>query len=175
MNEVQADLKRRKIPFDKDITVGAMIEVPSAAILAEDIARKVDFLSIGSNDLIQYIMAVDRDNNAVASLYRQFHPAVLRTIKDVIDAGHRAGIWVGMCGEMAGDPLATPLLVGLGIDELSVTPGILPEIKKIIRTIKYEEAREVAAMVMSLHTDVEIRAYLTTVLRTHIPDIPLDT
>ena len=142
--------------------------------MAEEIAAEVDFLSIGSNDLIQYMLAVDRDNAAVAPLYQQFHPAVLRTIKWVIDAGHKKSVWVGMCGEMAGDPLATVLLVGMGIDELSVVPTVLPEIKKIIRTIKFKDAKRVAEKVLSLNTDVEIREYLVSVVKKQIPDIPLE-
>ena len=105
------ELDGRNIPYDPGIKTGVMIEVPAAAVLAEQIAAESDFLSIGTNDLIQYLLAVDRDNAAVAPLYQQFNPAVLRTIKGIIDAGHKRGVWVGMCGEMAGDPLATVLLV----------------------------------------------------------------
>ncbi len=174
VKEAKNELKAKDIHFDSRIKVGVMIEVPSAALMAEEIAAEVDFLSIGSNDLIQYMLAVDRDNAAVAPLYQQFHPAVLRTIKWVIDAGHKKSVWVGMCGEMAGDPLATVLLVGMGIDELSVVPTVLPEIKKIIRTIKFKDAKRVAEKVLSLNTDVEIREYLVSVVKKQIPDIPLE-
>ena len=112
LKQAKNDLKIRGVHFDARVKIGVMIEVPSAAIMAEEIAAEVDFLSIGSNDLIQYLLAVDRDNAAVAPLYQQFNPAVLRTIKSIIDAGHKKNVWVGMCGEMAGDPLATVLLVG---------------------------------------------------------------
>ncbi|HCV43507.1 MAG TPA: phosphoenolpyruvate--protein phosphotransferase [Bacteroidetes bacterium] len=168
------ELKARGLHFDARIKIGVMIEVPSAAIMAEEIAAEVDFLSIGSNDLIQYLLAVDRDNAAVAPLYQQFNPAVLRTIKAVIDAGHRKNIWVGMCGEMGGDPIATILLVGMGIDELSVVPTVLPEIKKIIRTIKYKDAVRIADKVLTLHTEDEIREYLASVIKKQLPDIPLE-
>jgi len=142
--------------------------------MAEEIAGEVDFLSIGTNDLIQYLLAVDRDNAAVAHLFQQFNPAVLRTIKHVIDAGHRRGVWVGMCGEMAGDPVATLLLVGLGMDELSVGPTVLPEIKKIIRSVKLKDAKRVADKVLALSTEDEIKEYLSSVVKNKVPEIPLE-
>jgi phosphotransferase system enzyme I (PtsI) len=151
-----------------------MIEVPSAAVLAEELAGEVDFLSIGTNDLIQYLLAVDRDNASVAHLFQQYNAAVLRTIKHVIDAGHRRKVWVGMCGEMAGDPLATALLVGLGIDELSVVPTVLPEIKKIIRSFKYKDAKRIADKVLTLAAEDEIKDYLAAVVKDHVPEIPLE-
>ena len=154
--------------------MGVMIEVPSAAVLAADLAQEVDFFSIGTNDLIQYLLAVDRDNSFVARLYQQFNPAVLRTIKSVIEAGHKRNLWVGMCGEMAGDPLATVLLVGLGIDELSVVPTVLPEIKKIIRSIKRKDAKRVADKVLSLPTEEEIKEYLASIVKDRVPEFPLE-
>jgi len=174
LHTAMQDLKSRNIPFDPGLKVGVMIEVPAAAILADQIAAEVDFLSIGTNDLIQYLLAVDRDNSAVAPLYQQFNPAVLRTIKMVIDAGHKKKVWVGMCGEMAADPLATVLLVGLGLDEWSVIPSMLPEIKKIIRTIKHKDAKQIAEKALSLNTENEIREYLAAFLRTRIPEIPFE-
>jgi phosphoenolpyruvate-protein phosphotransferase (PTS system enzyme I) len=134
----------------------------------------VDFLSIGTNDLIQYMLAVDRDNNAVATLYTAFDPAVIRTIKMIIDAGHRQRVWVGMCGEMAGDPLATLLLVGLGLDEFSVIPSVLPEIKKIIRSVRFKDARKIAEKVLTMSSSDQIRDYLSSVIRDQIPEIPLE-
>jgi phosphotransferase system enzyme I (PtsI) len=119
-------------------------------------------------------MAVDRDNSYVASLFQQFHPAVLRTIKMIIDAGHRRHVWVGMCGEMAGDPLATVLLLGLGIDELSVVPTVLPEIKKIIRSVRYREARRVANKVLTLSSADEVRKYLRSVMKEKLPKVPIE-
>ena len=175
LRQAKDDLKARGLPFDARMKTGVMIEVPSAAVLAEEIAAEVDFLSIGTNDLIQYILAVDRDNSAVAALYQQFNPAVLRTIKSVIDAGHKRGVWVGMCGEMAGDPLATVLLVGLGIDELSVIPTVLPEIKKIIRSIKHKDAKKIADKVLTLSTEDEIKEYLSSVIKNKVPDLPIES
>jgi phosphotransferase system enzyme I (PtsI) len=142
--------------------------------LAGEIAAEVDFLSIGTNDLIQYLLAVDRGNSAVAPLFQHFNPAVLRTIKSVIEAGHKGKKWVGMCGEMAGDPLATVLLVGFGLDEFSVLPSVLPEIKKIIRSIKYKEAQRIAERVLVLPTEEEIREYLSSIVKTKLPELPLD-
>jgi phosphoenolpyruvate-protein phosphotransferase (PTS system enzyme I) len=174
LKQAMADLDARGLPYDRDVKVGVMIEVPAAAVMADQIAAEVDFLSIGTNDLIQYLMAVDRDNDAVQPLYQQFNPAVLRTVKFVIEAGHKKGVWVGMCGEMAGDPLATVLLVGLGIDELSVGPAVLPEIKKIILSIKQKDAKRVADKALAMASDHEIREYLSSIIRNKIPEIPLD-
>jgi len=175
LEQAKQELEGAGTAFDRAIKSGVMIEVPSAALQAHQIARETDFLSIGTNDLIQYTLAVDRDNSAVSPLYQQFHPAVLRVIKMTIDAAHEAKIWVGMCGEMAGDPLATILLVGLGLDEFSVIPSLLPEIKKIIRSVDIGAARDIAAHAMALPTAGEIREYLTGVMREMLPDIPLDT
>ena len=174
LERAKDDLRTRGLSFDPAIKVGVMIEVPSAAILAEEIAAEIDFLSIGTNDLIQYILAVDRDNAAVADLYQQFNPAVLRTLKMIVDAGHKRNVWVGMCGEMAGDPLATVLLVGLGLDELSVNPSILPEIKKIIRSVKQKDCRKIAEKALSLSTEDDIKHFLAGIVKNKVPEIPLD-
>jgi phosphotransferase system enzyme I (PtsI) len=174
VRKAKEELKTGGYRYDQRIKIGVMIEVPSAALVADEIAQEVDFLSIGTNDLIQYLMAVDRDNSYVASLFQQFHPAVLRTIKMIIDAGHRRHVWVGMCGEMAGDPLATVLLLGLGIDELSVVPTVLPEIKKIIRSVRYREARRVANKVLTLSSADEVRKYLRSVMKEKLPKVPIE-
>jgi phosphoenolpyruvate-protein phosphotransferase (PTS system enzyme I) len=174
VSQAKKELDERALPYDPDIKIGIMIEVPAAAVLAEEMAAEADFLSIGTNDLIQYLLAVDRDNAAVAPLYQQFNPAVLKTIRHIIDAGHKKGVWVGMCGEMAVDPLATVLLVGLGIDELSVIPSVLPEIKKIILSIKYKEAKRVADKVLAMSTEQEIRDHLSSITKNKVPEIPLD-
>ena len=173
VKQAKADLRERGIRFDPRIKTGVMIEVPSAALLAEEIAAEVDFLSIGTNDLIQYILAVDRDNSYVAPLFQQFNPAVLRVIKGVIEAGHRKHVWVGMCGEMAADPLATILLIGLGIDELSVVPSMLPEIKKIIRSVRASEARRIAKKALTFSSAAEVNDYLLSVMKKKLPEIPL--
>jgi phosphotransferase system enzyme I (PtsI) len=174
VERAKADLTKRGLPFDPNIKIGVMIEVPSAALLTDLIAPMVDFLSIGTNDLIQYMLAVDRDNSAVAALYQQFNPAVLRVIKTTIDEGHKHKVWVGMCGEMAGDPLATVLLVGLGLDEFSVVPSLLPEIKKIIRSVKAREAKRVAEKALTLPTADEIKKHLVSFMKKKMPDIPLE-
>lgn len=160
LEEVKKELKHKKIPFDEGIEVGIMVEIPSAALAGDSLAKESNFFSIGTNDLIQYTLAVDRGNERIAHLYQGFHPAVLRLIKETIDAGHRNGIWVGLCGEMAGDPLATVILVGMGVDELSTSAMAIPEIKKIIRSITFEEAQKLAKEVLSLSTVDEIKKVL---------------
>ncbi len=170
----KAQLAEKKMPYDNGIQVGVMIEVPAAAVIAEDIAREVDFLSIGTNDLIQYLLAVDRGNEIVSGLFQEFHPAVVRFLRRIIERGKHGNLWVGMCGEMAGDPLATMLLLGLGLDEFSVVPHILPEIKKIIRSVHYSEAKHLAERVLKMETEDEIEAYMKEVMKNKFPDIPLD-
>jgi len=174
-NELLAEAKRElaaaNISFNNDIEVGAMIEIPSAAVTADLIAPLVKFFSLGTNDLIQYSMAVDRVNERVAYLYQPTHPAILRLIKNTIDAGHKHGIWVGVCGEMAADPIICPLLVGLGIDEISVTPPAVPVIKDIIRNITLRQAREVAGRAMEAKSAVEVLEQCRNLIRQVAPEI----
>jgi phosphotransferase system enzyme I (PtsI) len=144
VEEYKAELRAEKVAFDENIEIGAMIEIPSAAIAADTLASRVKFFSLGTNDLIQYALAVDRLNERIAHLYEPTHPAVVRLIKLTVDAANRHGIWCGVCGEMAGDPLLTPLLLGLGVHELSVAPSFLPRIKFLIRRLKMAEAKELA-------------------------------
>ncbi len=160
LEEVKDELRDKKIPFDENIEVGIMVEIPSAALSADSLAKESDFFSIGTNDLIQYTLAVDRGNERIAHLYQGFHPSVLKLIKQTIDAGHRNGIWVGLCGEMAGDPLATVLLVGMGVDELSTSAMAIPEVKKIIRSITFKEAQKLAEQVLNLSAIDEIKKAL---------------
>lgn len=174
VEEAKNQLRLANIPFDETIKVGVMVEVPAAAVIAEDLAREVNFLSIGTNDLIQYLLAVDRGNDVVSGLYQEFHPAVLRFLRRIIERGKRKDVWIGMCGEMAGDPLATMLLLGLGLDEFSVVPTVLPEIKKIIRSVKYKEAKKIAKHALTLETEDEVKAYLRGVMKEKFPDIPLN-
>jgi phosphoenolpyruvate-protein phosphotransferase (PTS system enzyme I) len=173
INEVKTELSVKGIPFDRDIQVGAMIEVPSAAILAKEIALMLDFLSIGTNDLIQYLLAVDRGNPTINKLFQEFHPAVLRMIQHTIDAGKKRKVPVAMCGEMAGDPIATILLVGMGIDSFSVVPSVLPEVKKIIRSISYKEAAKISRRALTMKTSEEVFDYLRKTLKTKLPEVPI--
>ena len=142
LEKAKEELRKEGKPFKEDIEVGVMIEVPSAAVISDIIAKEVDFLSIGTNDLIQYTMAVDRLNADVAHLYEPMHPAILRLLKNIIDSAHAAGKNVGMCGEMAGDPLYTVILLGLGLDEFSMSAVQIPKVKKIIRSISKAEAKK---------------------------------
>lgn len=166
IEQAKDELRAQKIPFDEQMELGVMIEVPSAAIMADVIAEEVDFLSIGTNDLIQYTLAVDRGNANVAHLYKRLPPSVLRIIKQVVDAGHSKGVWVGMCGEMAADPLATLILLGLDLDELSVSPAMLPEVKRIIRAATFEQAERIAEKALQMKTSEEIETYIRNVMAT---------
>ncbi len=160
LNEVKRDLEAEGIAFSSDIPVGCMIEVPSAAMTSDILARKADFFSIGTNDLIQYTIAVDRGNEKISDLYEPFHPAVLRLIRMVVENGHAAGIPVGMCGEMAGDPMATVILLGLGLDELSMSAFGIPEIKRIIRSTTILEAEEFLGTLMDMKSIRDIDRYV---------------
>jgi len=160
LNEAKEELRRKKIPFDEEIPVGIMVEIPSAALAGDALAKECDFFSIGTNDLIQYTLAVDRGNEKIAHLYQGFHPAVLKLIKETIDAARKNGIWVGLCGEMAADPQATTMLVGMGVDELSTSAMAIPQIKKIIRSIKFEDAKIHAREVLKLSTIDEVKKFL---------------
>jgi len=165
LNEVKEELKNKGMPFDNNIEVGAMIEVPSAAMTADFLASEADFFSIGTNDLIQYSLAVDRANEKVAYLYEPTHPAVLRMIKNIIEAGHNAGIWVGMCGEMAGESSLVLLLLGLGLDEFSIPPQVIPEVKYIIRSVTIKQAKTIALEALKLSTGKEVEEFSQTKLR----------
>jgi phosphotransferase system enzyme I (PtsI) len=172
LDSVKVELRIEGIPFNAAIEIGTMIEVPSAAIMSDVIAAKVNFLSLGTNDLIQYTLAVDRSNERISYLYENFPPAVLRLIKQVIDAGHRKGIWVGLCGEMASDPQAILILVGLGLDEFSVSPVALPKIKQIIRSIEYAEAAEIAQRILAMETGSEIQKYIEVIMAEKFKHLP---
>jgi phosphoenolpyruvate-protein phosphotransferase (PTS system enzyme I) len=174
LEDVKKELKKEKIPFADNIPVGAMIEVPSAAITSHILAKEADFFSIGTNDLIQYSLAVDRVNEKIAYLYEPAHPAVLNLIKMVIDNGHKEGIKVSLCGEMAGDISLTMVLLGLGLDEFSTSPIAVPEIKKVIRSINYFQAKEVADRVLDFTTGEEVREYARKKLAEFVPDLALE-
>ncbi|MCD6471630.1 phosphoenolpyruvate--protein phosphotransferase [Candidatus Aerophobetes bacterium] len=171
LSEVKEELEKEGLPFDRDIEVGAMIEVPSAAIIADLLAKEMDFFSLGTNDLIQYSLAVDRVNEKVAYLYQPLHPTILRLIDNIIKCAHRENIWVGACGEMAGDSLFALILLGLEVDEFSVAPTSLLEIKKLIRGIKWEETQEVASKLLKLSTSSEAREFAQRKLGRKIKNI----
>jgi phosphoenolpyruvate-protein phosphotransferase (PTS system enzyme I) len=156
LEEYKAELRAEKLPFDEKIEVGIMIEIPSAAVAADTLATRVKFFSLGTNDLIQYSLAVDRLNERIAHLYEPTHPAVVRLIKMTVDAADRHGIWCGICGEMAGDPYLTPLLLGLGVRELSVAPSFLPRVKFLIRRLNMTEAKELADFALKCDSGREI-------------------
>ncbi|MDI6736095.1 MAG: phosphoenolpyruvate--protein phosphotransferase [bacterium] len=164
IEEVKQELKIEKVCFDPNIEIGVMIETPSAALTADVLSGCVDFFSIGTNDLIQYTIAIDRVNEQLTHLYNPLHPAILRLINWTIESAHRQGIWVGMCGEMAGDPLFTMLLVGMGIDELSMSCVAIPKVKEVIRSIGLLEAKELAQKILKLQSAAEIETTLNEVM-----------
>ena len=164
LDECKAELTAEGKEFNKDIKVGIMIEVPAAAVISPILAKYVDFFSIGTNDLCQYTLAVDRMNEAIGSLYQPLHPGVLRLIKHVIDASHEQGKFTGMCGELASDPVATMILLGLGLDEFSMTASSIPLIKNILRSVSKAECEEVANKALTMDTAEEITGYAKSVL-----------
>ncbi|MCA6079620.1 MAG: phosphoenolpyruvate--protein phosphotransferase [Endomicrobium sp.] len=163
LEKVKQDLKKENIKFDEEMDVGSMIEVPSAAMIIDAIAKEVDFVSIGTNDLIQYTLAVDRVNENVASLYDPLHPTILRFIKHIIDESHKAGIGVGMCGEMASDPYYAPILLGFGLDEFSVASAQIPKIKRVIRSISFKNVQEVAEEILKCGDRDSISKIISTI------------
>ncbi|KAA3659879.1 MAG: phosphoenolpyruvate--protein phosphotransferase [Calditrichaeota bacterium] len=171
LEQAKDELREEKKAFNSKIDIGAMIEVPAAALITDKISEEVDFISIGTNDLVQYMLAVDRGNERVAYLYNDLHPAVLRMIKNIISAAHQKGTWVGMCGEMAGNPLATLILIGLSIDELSVSPMLLPEIKKIIRATDFKEAAKIAEKALTFSTVAEVEKFIQRYMQRKFKDL----
>ena len=170
VRDVMEDLEEEGIEFRHDIPIGMMVETPSAALMADAFAREVDFFSIGTNDLVQYTLAVDRGNEKVAPMFTVAHPAVLRLIKEVIRTGQRHGIHVSLCGEMAAEPLFTLLLLGLGLRRFSCSPPAIPEVKKMIRSVDMAHARQVARRVMGFDSDKETMNYLHAEVRGVFPD-----
>jgi phosphotransferase system enzyme I (PtsI) len=171
LEECKEELRQEGVAFSEETEVGAMIEIPSAALCAESLAREVDFFSIGTNDLIQYAIAVDRVNERIAHLYEPTHPAVVRLLKMVADAAHSNDIWVGVCGEMAGDLTMVPLLLGLGMDELSVSASLVPRVKKAVQTLSLPECQQLVADALTLETPAEILARCGEVAQRHYADL----
>jgi phosphoenolpyruvate-protein phosphotransferase (PTS system enzyme I) len=171
LKEAKTSLKEDQIPFNDNIEIGAMIETPAATLCIDHILKHVDFISIGTNDLVQYTLAVDRINENVAHLYQPFHPSVIRSLKQIFVAANRAGKRVSICGELGGDPIATMLLLGLGkLEDLSMEPHSIPKVKKIIRLIRLDEARQMADHVLNLESVEEISRFITEEMRTRFPD-----
>jgi phosphoenolpyruvate-protein phosphotransferase (PTS system enzyme I) len=171
LEECKDELRAESVAFDPALEVGAMIEVPSAVLIADALAKHARFFSIGTNDLIQYSLAVDRLNERITHLYEPTHPAILQLIKITVEAAHRNNLWVGICGEMAGDPSLVPLLVGLGVDELSAAVSVVPRVKFLIRRLKMKEARELAEFALQCDSAVDIQARCDLLARSIAPNL----
>jgi len=170
LEKAKEELRSAQIPFEENIPVGAMIETPAAALIVDQILKIVDYISIGTNDLIQYVLAVDRINENVAHLYQPFHPSVLRILREILKTAEKMGKPVSICGELGGDPMATFLLLGLGkVNELSMEPHSIPKVKKILRKITLKEARELADHSLSLSTSEDINRFINSEMRSRFP------
>lgn len=169
LDECREQLRAEGIAFSDSLDIGVMIETPSAAMIADSLAKRVQFFSIGTNDLIQYSLAVDRLNEKIAHLYEPTHPGILRLIKTTVDAGQAQGIWTGLCGEMAGDLAMVPLLIGLGVDELSVAPSMVPRVKMLIRSVEIAKARELAEFSLNSESPKEILANAMRLAKEAVP------
>jgi len=171
LEECKVELRKEGRPFNEQMEVGAMIEIPSAAVTADLLAQEVDFFSIGTNDLIQYSIAVDRVNERVAHLYEPTHPAIIRLIKNVIDAGHAHNLWVGVCGEMAGEITLTPLLIGLGVDELSTGAALVPRVKRAVQSLDVGQCLQLVEQISRLDSAAQILERCEAVARDHYPEL----
>ncbi len=175
LEECRVELRKKRIAFNENMPIGTMIEIPSAATIADLLARDSDFFSIGTNDLIQYMLAIDRVNDRIAHLYEPTHPAIIRTLRHIIDAAHKEGIKVSVCGEMAGDPIYVPLLLGLGVDELSMSPPLIPAAKYLVRALNYADAKAMAEKALTMESPKAIYAMFETFCRKRldVAKIPL--
>lgn len=169
LEEIKEELRSSSTPFDEEIPVGIMIEVPAAASIADLLAREVDFFSIGTNDLIQYFLAIDRSNDEVSYLYQPNHPGLIRTLRFVVKAAHENGIKVSICGEMAAEPMFAFVLMGMGLDSLSMDPGSIPLIKHLIRSIEYKEAKEVVERLEAFSTAKEVESFILERIKHYFP------
>lgn len=165
IEEVKQELKEKNIKFNENIEVGIMVEIPSSAVMADEFAKECDFFSIGTNDLIQYTIAVERGNEKLANLYSHFNPAVIRLIKSAIDGAHKNGILCGMCGEAAGDVKFIPLLVGLGLDEFSMNANKILKVRKLITDLDFEECKQLAKKVLQLNSTEEVKRILDNFIK----------
>ena len=163
--ELKVELRNEGLPFDESIEVGVMIETPAAAVIARHLAKEADFFSIGTNDLTQYTLAVDRGNELISGLYNPLSPSVLTLIKQVIDASHAEGKWTGMCGELAGDDRASLLLLGMGLDEFSMSAMSIPRVKQLIRSANYADVKAMAEQALACATIAEVEAVLDTFVK----------
>jgi phosphotransferase system enzyme I (PtsI) len=171
LESCRSELRAEGVPFNENLEVGIMVEVPSAVLIADALAKEVDFFSIGTNDLIQYTIAVDRVNERIAHLYEPTHPAILRLMEMTVAAAHANGIWVGVCGEMAGEITLTPLLIGLGVDELSASPGLVPRVKKAVQTLDSQKCAAFLAEVRDSSSATEIFSRCEAIAREHYPEL----
>jgi phosphotransferase system enzyme I (PtsI) len=170
--EVREELKRGKYRFDPDVELGIMVETPSAVAMADALAKEVSFFSIGTNDLIQYTLAVDRGNAKIAHLYQPLHPSIIRFLKSTVEAAHKRKIHVGVCGEMCSDPLSVLVLIGLAIDEFSVAPNMIPEVKRIIRSVTFDECKALVKRILRYRTTSEIEREIESFLKARVPTSP---
>jgi phosphotransferase system enzyme I (PtsI) len=170
LEEVKKSLVKARVPFDQGIQIGAMIEIPSASITADILAREVDFFSIGTNDLIQYALAVDRINEHVSYLYEPLHPAILRIIRGVVQSAHQAGIPAAICGEMAAEPAYSLVLLGLGLDEFSMNPVAIPKVKKVLRMSRFEETQALVEQIFQFPTGIEIESHIRNWMAERFPE-----
>jgi phosphotransferase system enzyme I (PtsI) len=170
VREIRMELDAENIPYNRELQIGIMIEVPSAAVIADLLATEADFFAIGTNDLIQYSLAIDRSNEKVSYLYEPLHPAILRLVKGVIDAGKRAGIPVEMCGEMAADPIAAMVLLGLGLEIFSMNPSSIPVIKNVIRSVRYKDCKRIAEIALNKKTAQEIEEFIIESVAMRFPE-----
>ncbi len=170
LEDAKAQLRSQGVPFDPDMSVGVMIETPSAVLIADMLAREVDFFSIGTNDLIQYALAVDRVNERIAHLYEPTHPGILRMLRLVIDAADKESVHLSVCGEIAGDVSLALVLIGLGVRELSMTATAIPEVKKLIRSVAFKDVKGLASRVLDLSTTEEIRNEIQQTVAQLVPN-----
>ena len=169
--DVMEDLEEREVAFDPDVPVGMMVEVPSAVMMIDQFVEEVDFLSIGTNDLIQYTLAVDRSNKDVVGLYNAADPSVLKLIAMTVESSLRKSVSVSLCGQMSGSPTYTMLLLGMGLRQLSMTPSAIYEIKRVCRSVTIEQCEAVARRALTLENARNIKAYLREELKKHVPEL----